>query len=153
MGKLTGTATAAIAAPLERCFAIAADVDRIAEWQKGVVAVDVRERDPAGRALEAQIVNDAKVRQITVRVRFVYDEPRGLSWRQESGDLKALAGSWRFADGPGDTVTATYALEIDPGRMLGMLARGQVEERVRATLVNGRPGELKARAERSWTTH
>ena len=39
------------------------------------------------------------------------------------------------------------ALDVDPGRMLGMLVRGPVEGKLRDMLVNGRPQELKARAE------
>jgi ribosome-associated toxin RatA of RatAB toxin-antitoxin module len=148
MGRLTGQASADIAAPMQRCFDIAADVDRIDEWQKGVAAVDVLERDGSGRALVAEITNDAKVRTVKVRVRFEYDVPRGLKWKQESGDLKFMEGSWAFAEGPEGTTTATYALALDPGVVLGMLARGPVQDRVKAALVDGRPIELKKRAER-----
>ncbi len=147
MSRLDGSASAEIAAPLERCYELAADVDTIAEWQDGVTDVDVLERDAEGRVLVAEIHNDAKVRTVKVRVRFSYDEPRGLSWTQEKGDLKSLEGSWAFEEaGPG-TTRATYALEIDAGRMLGMLVRGPVEDRVRDLMVKARPAQLKARAE------
>ena len=146
MGALTGSASADIAAPLERCYALAADVDRIAEWQDGVVGVEVLERDDRGRVALAEIANDAKVRTVKTRVRFAYDEPRGLSWRQEKGDLRSLEGRWSFTEA-GGTTTATYALEIDPGRVLGMLARGPVEDRIRAIMVEARPQQLKRAAE------
>jgi ribosome-associated toxin RatA of RatAB toxin-antitoxin module len=146
MGKLSGSASAAVQAPLERCYEIAADVDDIASWQKGVVAVDVLERDAEGRALVAEITNDAKIRTVKVRVRFSYDPPNGLRWVQEKGDLKSLEGSWSFSEAGGVT-TAAYALEIDPGRVLGMLARGPVEGRVRELMVAARPQQLKTRAE------
>ncbi len=147
MGKMDGTATAEIAAPIERCYDIAADVDTIAEWQNGVQKVNVLERDDEGRALLVEIVNDAKVSTIKTRVRFDYDPPNGLSWHQEKGDLKSLVGSWGFESNGGGTTRATYSLNGDPGRMLGMLIRGPVEGKLRDLLVNGRPGELKARAE------
>lgn len=147
MGKMTGSASAEIDAPLERCFELAADVDHIADWQDGVVGVEVLERDDQGRALVAEITTDAKVRTVKARVRFSYDEPRGLSWTQEKGELKSLAGSWAFS-ASGGTTTATYALEIDPGRMLGMLVRGPVEARVRELMVDSRPQQLKRHAER-----
>src|SRR3954451_22529216 len=134
MGRLSGEASTDIAAPMQRCFDIAADVDRISEWQRGVAEVTVLERDGAGRAAVAEIVNDAKVRTVKVRVRFEYDPPRGLKWKQESGEVKAMEGSWAFADGPDGTTTATYALTVDPGMVLGMLARGPVQDRVRAVL-------------------
>jgi ribosome-associated toxin RatA of RatAB toxin-antitoxin module len=146
MGKLSGSATAQIEAPLERCYELAADVDHIAAWQDGVVGVDILERDAEGRALVAEILNDAKVRTVKVRVRFAYDPPQGLSWVQEKGDLKSLAGSWAFTEAGGVTA-ATYALEIDPGRVLGMLVRGPVESRVRDLMVAARPEQLKRRAE------
>jgi ribosome-associated toxin RatA of RatAB toxin-antitoxin module len=146
MGTMKGSASADIQAPRERCYEIAADVDHIAEWQDGVVAVEVLERDAEGRALVAEISNDAKIRTVKVRVRFSYDPPNGLSWRQEKGDLKSLDGSWSFAESGGRT-TATYALEIDPGRVLGMLVRGPVEDRVRDLMVKARPEQLKRRIE------
>ncbi|MEJ7891026.1 MAG: SRPBCC family protein [Solirubrobacteraceae bacterium] len=141
------SASAEIAAPLARCYELAADVDTIAEWQDGVVGVEVLERDGEGRALVAEIATDAKVRTVKSRVRFSYDEPNGLSWKQEKGELKSLEGSWSFAES-GGTTTATYALEIDPGMMLGMLVRGPVEGRVRELMVTARPGQLKRHAER-----
>jgi len=147
MGKMIDSASAEIAAPLARCYELAADVANIAEWQDGVVGVEVLERDGEGRALVAEIATDAKVRTIKSRVRFSYDEPNGLSWKQEKGELKSLEGSWSFAES-GGTTTATYALEIDPGMMLGMLIRGPVEGRVRELMVTARPEQLKRHAER-----
>lgn len=146
MGTLTGSASVEINAPLADCYALAADVDRIHEWQDGVLEVEVRERDGSGRALVAEIVNDARIRTVRTRVRFAYDEPSGLSWRQEKGDLKSLEGSWAFTESAGVTV-ATYALALDPGRVLGMLARGPVVDRVRELMVEARPQQLKRRAE------
>ena len=40
---------------------------------------------------------------------------------------------------------ATYRLDGDPGRVLGMMIRGPVEGRLREILVGGRPGELAER--------
>ena len=147
MGKMEGTATAEIAAPIERCYEIAADVDNIADWQNGVQKVNVLERDAEGRPALVEIVNDAKVSTIKTKVRFDYDPPNGLSWRQEKGDLKSLVGSWSFESNGAGTTRATYTLNGDPGRVLGMLIRGPVEGKLRDMLVNGRPAELKGRAE------
>ena len=146
MGNMSGEASAEIAAPIERCYEIAADVDHISEWQGGVTDVDVLERDGEGRPLLVEIHNDTKVRTVKTRVRFSYDPPHSLTWTQEKGDLKSLVGSWTFKEN-GGTTTATYALDGDPGRMLGMLVRGPVEGRIRDLLITSRPGELKRRAE------
>ena len=148
MAVMTGSASADINAPIERCYSLAADVENIASWQDGVAGVEVLERDGEGRVLVAEITNDAKVRTVKTRVRFSYDEPNGLRWKQEKGDLKALHGSWTFVSS-GDGTTATYALELDPGRVLGMLARGPVVDRVRDLMVNARPEQLKRVAESS----
>ena len=146
MGTMTGSASAEINAPKERCYELAADLDTIAEWQEGVVGVNVLERDADGRGILAEISSDAKVKTVTARVRFAHDPPDRLSWVQEKGDLKSLVGSWTFSESGGVT-TATYALEIDPGRVLGMLVRGPVEARVRALMVEARPQQLKRAAE------
>ena len=146
MGKMDGSATELIEAPVERCYEIAADVDHIAEWQNGVQHVEVLERDADGRPLVVELTNDAKVRSIKTIVRFSYDPPNGLDWRQEKGDLKSLVGRWRFQRS-GSATRATYELEGDPGRVLGMLVRGPVEGKLRDMLVHARPRELKARAE------
>ena len=147
MGVIEGTATAEIDAPVARCYALAADVDHIAEWQDGVQHVEVVERDGQGRVLVAKISTDAKVRTVTTEVRFSYDEPRGLSWKQTKGDLKKLDGEWAFEDLGNGRTKASYHLVGDPGRMLGMLIRGPVEGRLRELLVGDRPDQLKRRAE------
>jgi ribosome-associated toxin RatA of RatAB toxin-antitoxin module len=148
MGKIEGSETAEIDAPIERCYAHAADVDRISEWQGGVQQVEVLQRDEEGRVLEAKISNDAKVRTVTTTVRFSYDDPpRHMSWSQTKGDLKTLDGEWTLEDLGDGRTRATYHLVGDPGRVLGMLVRGPVEGRIRDHLVKARPGELKRRAE------
>jgi ribosome-associated toxin RatA of RatAB toxin-antitoxin module len=81
-------------------------------------------------------------------VRFTYEGPTRLSWRQEEGELKSLDGSWTLEDLGDGRTRATYEIDGDPGRMLGMLVRGPVEGAVRSHLVDARPAELKERVER-----
>ena len=80
-------------------------------------------------------------------MRFAYDPPGRLSWTQEKGDLKSVEGAWVLEDLGDGRTKATYQLDSDPGRVLGMLIRGPVESAVRGMLVNARPGELKRRVE------
>ena len=61
--------------------------------------------------------------------------------------MKSVDGSWELEDLGGGRTRATFSLDADPGRMLGMLIRGPVETATRAIFVNGRPGELKRRVE------
>lgn len=145
MAALTGSASIEIDAPIDQVWAVCEDVASAPAWQKGLDDMVVFERDAGGRVVLAESVSDAKVRTVRSRVRFSYDEPRRVSWRQESGELKRLEGAWELEDlGVGRT-RATYRLDGDPGRVLGMLLRGPVQNRVLQVLVAGRPEELKAR--------
>ena len=57
-------------------------------------------------------------------LRFDYDEPNGLTWRREGGDLKDLRGSWTFAPARSGGTLATYALDIRLNRALALLRKG-----------------------------
>jgi carbon monoxide dehydrogenase subunit G len=142
-----GTASAEIDAPIEEVWAVVEDVLIAPEWQGGLVEVSALERDAERRPTLVESISDIKVRQVKTQVRFSYEPPTRLSWVQEKGDLKSVEGSWVLAElGEGKT-RATYTLDGDPGRVLGMIIRGPVEAAARAMLVNARPGELKARVE------
>ncbi len=147
MGRMGGTASAEIDAPLGEVWAVVEDVLTAPEWQGGLVSMSALERDDEGRATLVETENDIKVRKVKTHVRFRYDGPELLSWTQEKGDLKSVEGSWKLEDlGDGHT-RATYTLDSDPGRMIGMLIRGPVESVIRSMLVSARPGELKERVE------
>ena len=91
--------------------------------------------------------SDAKVKSVRAVLRFSYEPPTDIRWVQEKGDTKSLIGSWTFEDlGEGRT-RATYALDADPGRMLGLLLRGPAEGKVRDFLLGDAAAGLKERAE------
>jgi uncharacterized protein YndB with AHSA1/START domain len=150
MADLEGTRSIEIAAPRERCFAIAADLDHLPEWHGAMTEVEVLQRDGDGRGTLVESELDASVTRVHMRLRFSYDEPAGLSWTRESGDLRSLEGSWRFEERGDGLTLATYKLEIGVGRRLAILVRtvrGPVRDRVESLLTD-RPVEgLKARAE------
>jgi carbon monoxide dehydrogenase subunit G len=143
MGNLTGSSTADIDAPLERVWELVEDVEKAPEWQGGLKEVHALERDAEGRAVLCESHSDGKVRTIKSNVRFVYDGPTKLSWTQEKGDLKSVDGSWQLDDLGDGRTRATYALDVDLGRMLGMVIRGPLVDILRGMLVNARAGELK----------
>lgn len=149
MGTLGGTASIEIDAPLEEVWAVVEDVLSSPEWQGGLLGMEALETDREGRPTLVETLNDAKVKQVKTIVRFSYAGPNRLSWEQEKGDLKSLVGSWELEDLGDGRTKATYDLEGDPGRMLGMLIRGPVEGQIRAHMVESRPGELKQRVEGS----
>ena len=147
MGIIRGERTVEIDAPVDRVFAIAADIEHAPEWQQSLKDVEVHERDGERRATSVETQSDAKVRTIRSRLRFAYDAPTQITWEQERGDAKALNGWWRLEDLGAGRTRATYGLEVDPGRMLGMLLRGPAEGKVRDFLVGGAAEGLKRRAE------
>ena len=147
MGMIRGERTVEIDAPVDRVFAIAADIEHAPEWQPSLQDVEVHERDGERRATSVETESDAKVRTIRSRLRYAYDPPTQITWEQERGDVKALHGWWRLEDLGSGRTRATYGLEVDPGRMLGMLLRGPAEGKVRDFLVGGAAEGLKERAE------
>ncbi|MBV9942927.1 MAG: SRPBCC family protein [Solirubrobacterales bacterium] len=147
MAPLTGSSTAEISAPLEQVWALVEDVERAPEWQGGLNAMRALERDGQGRAVRCEAQSDAKVRTVKSVVRFTYDGPGRLSWTQETGDLKSLDGSWRLEDLGGERTRATYSIEADLGRTLGMLVRGPLVDMLRHMLAGVRAGELKKQIE------
>lgn len=141
-----------IAASPERCFAIAADLDRVPEWHGAMTHVHVLERDGDGRATVVDSEIDATVARVRVRLRFSYDEPMAVHWTRESGDLRSLTGSWRFQEHRDGVTLATYTLEIGVGRRLAVLVRtvrGPVRNRIEALLADRPVQGLKTRAETS----
>jgi len=147
MGALGGSASAEIDAPIAKVWEVVADVESAPDWQGGMKAVTALERDGEGRPALIETEADAKVTTVKSRVRFVYDGPTRLSWTQEKGDLKSLVGSWELEDLGDGRTRATYTIDADTGRVLGMLVRGPVEDKLRDMLVNARPGELKEHVE------
>jgi uncharacterized membrane protein len=145
MGKLGGVASAEIDAPIQEVWEEIIDLESAPDWQDGFEDVEVLERDDQGRAIVAETESDAKVKRVKNRLRFTYDEPTLMEWTQEKGDLKSLVGAWELEDLGDGRTKATYRLEGDPGRVLGMAIRGPVEGKLREILVGGRPDELAAR--------
>ena len=143
MATLTGSSTAEVDAPLEQVWALVADVARAPEWQGGLKGMRALERDGEGRAIVCQTESDARVRTIKSTVRFTYNGPTTLAWRQEKGELKSVDGRWELEDLGGNRTRATYSLEVDLGRMLSLVIRGPLVDLVRGMLVSARAGELK----------
>jgi uncharacterized membrane protein len=140
---IEGSATADIDAPIEEVFAVAADVEGSPRWQPEIKSVEVLERNAEGHQVLVEIETDAKVRTLKSEMRFGYDDPSGISWEQTDGDLKSVRGSWEFEDLGDDRTRATYWMEVDLGRMLGMVIRGPLVGVLRGQLVESMPGKLK----------
>jgi uncharacterized membrane protein len=144
---INGDRTVEIDAPIQRCFDIAADIEHSPKWQGSLKDVEVLSKDADGRAEVVETESDAKVKTVRARLRFSYSEPTRIEWVQEKGEVKSLRGWWDLEDLGGDRTRATYALEVDPGRMLGLLLRGPTEGVVKNFLLGGAAEGLKREAE------
>lgn len=144
MGKLGGTASTVVDAPIDAIYALLEDVAIAPEWQDGLDEMTVLERDAQGRPLLCDTASDAKVRVIRSRVRFSYEPGRAVRWEQVRGDPKTLKGAWELEDLGDGRTRVTYVLDGDPGRVLGLLVRGPVEGRIREKMVDPRPAEVAA---------
>ncbi len=149
MANITGSSTAEIDAPIDKVWALVEDVEKAPEWQGGLKDLEALERDADGHAVLCESQSDAKVRTIKSIVRFTYAGPTRLSWVQEKGELKSVDGSWELEDLGNGRTRATYALEVELGRMLGMIIRGPLVDALRSMLVSARAGELKKAIEGS----
>ena len=147
MGMITGSSAADIEAPIDQVWVVVEDVLAAPDWQGGLKDMEEIERDADGRVTLAESSSDAKVRTIKSIVRFSYDGPTRLDWRQEKGEMKSVDGSWQLEDLGDGRTRATYRLEVELGRMLGMVIRGPLVDVLRGQLVSARAGELKRRVE------
>lgn len=143
MGTVGGSASIEIEAPIADVYRAAADVEGSPAWQPEIKLVECLERDGNGDQVLVHIETDAKVRRLGSDFRFSYEEPKRISWVQEDGDLKAVEGSWELEELGDERTRATYWLEVDLGRKLGLVIRGPLVGVLRGQLVNTMPEKLK----------
>jgi uncharacterized protein YndB with AHSA1/START domain len=150
VADLEGEASIEIAAPIERCWEVISDVERAPEWQGAMKSAHALERDADGRPTLVETHIDALVATVKLHLRFDYQEPTGMRWTRQRGDLRSLVGGWRLEALDDERTRATYRLEIGLNRALSLLrkgVRGPAEAKVRELLTQ-RPVEgLKRTAE------
>jgi uncharacterized protein YndB with AHSA1/START domain len=140
---IDGQASTEIDAPIATVFEVAADVEGSPRWQPEIKLAECLERDADGNQVLVRTETDAKVRRLGSTLRFDYDEPTEIRWEQTDGDLKSVKGSWKLEDLGDERTRATYWMEVDLGRMLGMVIRGPLVGVLRGQLVESMPGKLK----------
>jgi uncharacterized protein YndB with AHSA1/START domain len=125
----TATDTITIAAPPERVWAIAIDLERYPRWAHDVKDVVITARDDEGRPTEVEFRTSALGRSTHYTLRYDYsDAPNTLAWTMVKGDIqRSIEGAYRFSPIDGGT-EVHYDLEIE--------------------LVVPLPGFVKRRAER-----
>jgi ribosome-associated toxin RatA of RatAB toxin-antitoxin module len=141
MTLMRGSCTAEVDVPIERCWELVQDVARAPEWQRVLERVDVITRDPQGRPLICDTVNDAKLTKVHCRVRMRYEAPRRMSFtRVESDDVDFMEGGWELQELGSGRTRATYSLAVDPGP-IGILAR-PLERIIRSFVIGHQADEL-----------
>jgi ribosome-associated toxin RatA of RatAB toxin-antitoxin module len=143
MGTIGGSASTEIEAPIAVVYEAAADVEASPRWQPEIKVAECLERDGDGNQALVHMETDAKVRRLGSDIRFSYEAPKRISWVQEDGDLKSVEGSWELEDLGDGRTRATYRLEVDLGRTLGLLIRGPLVGVLKGQLVNNMPERLK----------
>ncbi|HEY6551688.1 MAG TPA: SRPBCC family protein [Solirubrobacterales bacterium] len=143
MGKINGSASTEIEAPIAAVYKAAADVEASPDWQPEIKVAECIERDGEGNQTLVHMETDAKVRRLGSDIRFSYEPTGRISWVQEDGDLKSVEGSWELEDLGEERTRVTYWLEVDLGRTLGLLIRGPLVGVLRGQLVNSMPEKLK----------
>ena len=138
-----------VRASLSTCWKIISDLETTPQWQESMESARVLETDTDGRGRLVEVIFDAKVRELTARLEISYDPERSMSWEQVTGDLKWLTGAWSLESLADDLTRAVYSLKADTGRMLGLLVKGPVEDRVKELLTADATDGLKVRAEGS----
>jgi len=140
----TASQTTTIAAPPERVWEIAVDVERYPEWAKDVKEVVVRVRDDEGRPLEVEFRSSALGRSTHYTLGYDYSEaPKVLAWRLLRGDImRTIDGSYHFSATSDGGTEVRYDLVIDLVVPLPGFVKRRAEVRILNTV-----RELKARAE------
>jgi uncharacterized membrane protein len=143
MANDTAGLTDVVNAPVDKIVDALTDFDTFPEWQGAVLECEVLERDSDGRGSLVRMKVDAKVRKVEYVVRYAYDLPSGLSWNQESGDLKENTGAYTFAprdDGSTD-VTVDIVAEV------GFFVPGPMKKLIRDQSLKNSMRELKKHVE------
>ena len=134
-----------IAAPPERCFTVAADLEHYPEWAADIKEVEVKERDDLGRPLLVTFRAAAFGRSTSYTLAYDYAQaPRVLAWKLTQGDITTkLDGSYIFDAGEAGGTDVTYHLEAELRVPIPGFIKMRATSRIMATAMR----ELKARVE------
>ena len=141
----TATQQMSVAAPPERCFAVAADLERYPEFFNDIKEVEVKERDDQGRPLLVTFRAAAFGRSTSYTLAYDYsDAPHTLAWKLTEGDITTkLDGSYVFDAGEGGGTDVTYHLEAE----LRVPIPGFIKMRATSRIMSYALRDLKARVE------
>lgn len=136
-----------ISAPVERCYEVAADVERYPEWANDIKEASVLSRDDEGRPVEVAFRAAAMGRSTSYTLRYDFSgAPHRMAWKLISGDVtRTLDGVYEFSAHPddADSTEVAYTLEVD----LVVPLPGFVKRRAETKILRTALPELKTRVE------
>ncbi|MEY2444892.1 MAG: hypothetical protein QOE00_1472 [Ilumatobacteraceae bacterium] len=140
----TASQTTTIAAPPDRVWEIAVDLEHYPEWAKDVKDVVVRARDDHGRPLEVEFRASALGRSTHYTLSYDYSAaPSVLAWSMLRGDImRTIDGAYHFSPTSDGGTEVRYDLIIDLVVPLPGVVKRRAEVRILNTV-----RELKIRAE------
>ena len=129
--------TSEASASPEEVFAVAADLAAYPEWATGVAAVEILERDEAGRPRRARFEVDGFIKRISYELVYEYDAPHRISWTAIPGpDIKEMEGYYEFNPREGGT-EIVYALRVEPSFVVPGFLRRQAEKQIVQAALRG----------------
>lgn len=140
----TATETITIAAPLERVWAIATDLQKYPDWTHDVKDVVITARDDEGRPAEVEFRTSALGRSTHYTLAYDYaGAPNRLAWSMVKGDIqRSIDGAFTFVPTADGGTDVRYDLAIE----LVVPLPGFVKRRAERRILNAIK-ELKAYAE------
>lgn len=112
---------ARITAPPDDVFAYLADLERVAEWQSGVVSAEQTSEGEMRAGATARVVREVLGQRVEAPLTVtVYEPPRRLVIGSEVSGVKALA-SLDLAPADGGTTDLRFAMEIRGSMMTSFL--------------------------------
>ena len=110
-----GQQQALIPASPQDCFDAITDYETFPDWQDAVRSVEVVSRYDDGLGREVSFVVDARVKTISYRLEYSYDEPYRIEWDYLGGDVRDIDGSMTFEEQDDGLTLATYSVLLDAG--------------------------------------
>ena len=134
------TSEIVIAAPVEKVYAVARNIERFPEFMEDVTGVEILEQTPERQVSRWSSIIKEFNRTITwTEVDYWDDEAKTCRWEQTEGDFNKYEGTWQFvAQGEGTLAKLQLDYEyIVPliGAIIQGLVKKKMQQNVEAMLV------------------
>ncbi|NSW54604.1 MAG: SRPBCC family protein [Armatimonadetes bacterium] len=143
----TVNAEIAVAAPVDRVYQIARDIEKFPEFMDDVESVEILEQTPEKQVSKWGSIIKEFNRTITwTEADYWDDAAKTCRWEQLEGDFTRYEGEWQFvSDGEGSIARLTINYEYTVP-LIGALIQGLLLKKMQAN-VQSMLEAIKARAE------